>query len=74
MADEPTSDLDPHPAEEVLDILSGLNRNFKKTIILVTHDPGAPCHADSPPEEEPTPAINSVVTSLRDVPRQSNEG
>lgn len=45
MADEPTSDLDAHPAEEVLDILSGLNRNFKKTIILVTHDPGAAHHA-----------------------------
>jgi len=45
MADEPTGDLDAHSAEEVLDILSRLNRDFKKTIILVTHDPRAARHA-----------------------------
>jgi putative ABC transport system ATP-binding protein len=45
MADEPTGDLDAHSAEEVLDILSRLNRDFKKTIILVTHDPRAAHHA-----------------------------
>jgi len=45
MADEPTGDLDAHSAEEVLDILSRLNRDFKKTIILVTHDPHAARHA-----------------------------
>jgi putative ABC transport system ATP-binding protein len=41
MADEPTGDLDAHSAEEILDILSRLNRDFNKTIILVTHDPRA---------------------------------
>ena len=45
MADEPTGDLDAHSAEEVLDILSRLNRDFKKTNILVTHDPRAAHHA-----------------------------
>jgi len=45
VADEPTGDLDAHSAEEVLDILSRLNREFKKTIILVTHDPHAARHA-----------------------------
>ena len=45
MADEPTGDLDAHSADEVLDILSGLSRDFKKTIILVTHDPRAARHA-----------------------------
>ena len=45
MADEPTGDLDHHSAEEVLDILSRLNRDFKKTIIMVTHDPRAARHA-----------------------------
>jgi len=45
MADEPTGDLDAHSADEVLDILSRLNRDFKKTIILVTHDPRAAHHA-----------------------------
>lgn len=45
MADEPTGDLDAHSAEEVLDILTRLNRDFKKTIIMVTHDPRAARHA-----------------------------
>ena len=45
MADEPTGDLDAHSAEEILDILSRLNRDFSKTIILVTHDPRAARHA-----------------------------
>lgn len=45
VADEPTGDLDAHSAEEVLNILSQLNRDFKKTIIMVTHDPRAARHA-----------------------------
>ena len=45
VADEPTGDLDAHSAEEVLDILSRLNRDFKKTILMVTHDPRAAHHA-----------------------------
>jgi len=45
VADEPTGNLDAHSAEEVLDILSRLNRDFKKTIIMVTHDPRAARHA-----------------------------
>jgi putative ABC transport system ATP-binding protein len=45
VADEPTGDLDAHSAEEVLDILTRLNRDFKKTIVMVTHDPRAARHA-----------------------------
>ncbi len=45
VADEPTGDLDAHSAEEVLEILSRLNTEFKKTIIMVTHDPRAAKHA-----------------------------
>jgi len=45
MADEPTGDLDARAAEEVLGILAGLNRDFGKTIIMVTHDPRAAQHA-----------------------------
>lgn len=44
-ADEPTGELDARSADEVLDILSRLNRDFKKTIIMVTHDPRAARHA-----------------------------
>ncbi|MGH9433324.1 MAG: ABC transporter ATP-binding protein, partial [Terriglobia bacterium] len=45
MADEPTGDLDARSAGEILDILSRLNRDFHKTIIMVTHDPNAARHA-----------------------------
>jgi len=40
-ADEPTGDLDRQSAAEVLDLLSRLNQEFQKTIIIVTHDPEA---------------------------------
>ena len=40
-ADEPTGDLDARSAEEILNLLSELQKTLKKTIILVTHDPRA---------------------------------
>ena len=45
LADEPTGDLDAKSAEEILDLLQTLNREFKKTIIMVTHDPRAASRA-----------------------------
>ncbi len=39
LADEPVGNLDSENAEIVLDLLSGLNRKDKKTIIQVTHNP-----------------------------------
>jgi putative ABC transport system ATP-binding protein len=41
VADEPTGDLDKNSAEEILTLLERLNREFKKTIVMVTHDPRA---------------------------------
>jgi putative ABC transport system ATP-binding protein len=41
VADEPTGDLDKVSAEEILKLLDRLNTEFKKTIIMVTHDPRA---------------------------------
>lgn len=41
VADEPTGDLDKKSAIEVLNLLSELNNSFRKTIIMVTHDPRA---------------------------------
>lgn len=41
VADEPTGDLDKHSAEEILTLMERLNKEFKKTILMVTHDPHA---------------------------------
>jgi putative ABC transport system ATP-binding protein len=45
VADEPTGDLDRKSADEILGQLGVLNREFRKTIIMVTHDPMAAQHA-----------------------------
>ncbi len=41
VCDEPTGDLDRASADEILDMLSILNRAHGKTVIIVTHDPRA---------------------------------
>jgi putative ABC transport system ATP-binding protein len=45
LADEPTGDLDSQSATEVLQILTRLNEDSHKTIIMVTHDPHAAAFA-----------------------------
>ncbi len=41
LADEPTGNLDAASADDVLHMLQRLNREFGKTIVMVTHDPHA---------------------------------
>jgi putative ABC transport system ATP-binding protein len=41
LADEPTGNLDAASAEDVLTMLTRLNREFGKTVVMVTHDPHA---------------------------------
>ncbi|MGE5892672.1 MAG: ABC transporter ATP-binding protein [bacterium] len=41
VADEPTGDLDKVSAKDVLNLVARLNREFGKTVIMVTHDPRA---------------------------------
>jgi putative ABC transport system ATP-binding protein len=41
VADEPTGDLDRKSADDILDLLVKLNKEFNKTIVMVTHDPAA---------------------------------
>ena len=45
VADEPTGDLDAKSATEILELIATLNRDFKKTIVMVTHDPRAAAKA-----------------------------
>jgi len=45
VADEPTGDLDAKSAEDILNLMETLNHEFKKTIVMVTHDPRAAARA-----------------------------
>lgn len=45
LCDEPTGDLDRKTGTEILELLTALNREHGKTIIMVTHDPRAASYA-----------------------------
>lgn len=45
LCDEPTGDLDRKAGDEILDLLTALNREQDKTIVMVTHDPHAAARA-----------------------------
>jgi putative ABC transport system ATP-binding protein len=63
LADEPTGDLDAKSAGEVLTLLQRLNGEYKKTIVMVTHDPHAAeratrvLHLEKGSLVEQTPAV-----------------
>ena len=46
LADEPTGNLDPATAEQVLDVLVERTRTEKAALVLVTHSPAAAVRAD----------------------------
>lgn len=46
LADEPTGNLDRRNGKEIVDLLKLSNRNFKQTIILITHDERIALEAD----------------------------
>ncbi|MFI4882997.1 MAG: ABC transporter ATP-binding protein [Phycisphaerales bacterium JB064] len=45
VADEPTGDLDKPSAKAVMELLTRLNQDKGKTIVMVTHDPGTTDYA-----------------------------
>jgi putative ABC transport system ATP-binding protein len=45
-ADEPTGNLDSDTGAHIVELLEGLNRESKTTIILVTHDHSLAAHAE----------------------------
>jgi putative ABC transport system ATP-binding protein len=47
VADEPTGDLDAQSADEILSLLVRLHKEFRKTIVMVTHDPHAAERAEA---------------------------
>jgi putative ABC transport system ATP-binding protein len=47
LCDEPTGDLDRKSADEILDLLAQLVREYGKTVLMVTHDPRAAERADT---------------------------
>jgi putative ABC transport system ATP-binding protein len=46
LADEPTGNLDTENSQVVLDMLRELNRSFRQTILMITHNPDAAGVAD----------------------------
>lgn len=46
LADEPTGNLDQKNSKEIIDLLKLSNRNFKQTILLITHDERIALEAD----------------------------
>jgi putative ABC transport system ATP-binding protein len=63
LADEPTGNLDAASAHEVLTILSKLNRDFNKTVVMVTHDPHAAGFASKVHHLEKGELISPSVTA-----------
>ena len=46
LADEPTGNLDSHSGQLVIDTLNRIHTEYKKTIIMVTHDPKMASYCD----------------------------
>lgn len=65
VADEPTGDLDRQSADEILTLLEQLNREFHKTIVMVTHDPLAASRAGRVLHLDKGTLVNDVVQAPR---------
>jgi putative ABC transport system ATP-binding protein len=72
VADEPTGDLDARSAEDILDLMETLNREFKKTIVMVTHDPRAAARAHV--ERHLEKGVLTHTDRGEDRPEQSHPG
>jgi putative ABC transport system ATP-binding protein len=64
LADEPTGNLDARSGEEILNILATLNRELKKTIVMVTHDPHAASYATHERHLEKGVLLNGSAASV----------
>ncbi len=66
VADEPTGDLDAKSAGEILDLLQRLNKEFDKTIVMVTHDPNAAARASRVLHLEKGVLVGEMTVSTRE--------
>jgi putative ABC transport system ATP-binding protein len=46
LCDEPTGDLDRKSADEIMDLIHRLVKEYGKTVLMVTHDPVVATRAD----------------------------
>ena len=76
LADEPTGDLDQRSATEIMALLDTLNRDFGKTIVMVTHDARAAgfAHRLRVLEKGRMLPEGAVLPGLAPVPRAAREG
>ncbi|WP_165232409.1 ABC transporter ATP-binding protein [Aquisphaera insulae] len=65
VADEPTGDLDRNTAGEILDLLELLNREFEKTIVMVTHDPIAAARAGRQLHMDKGKLVDDIIQDSR---------
>jgi putative ABC transport system ATP-binding protein len=63
LADEPTGDLDAKSAAEILTLLQRLNQDYRKTIVMVTHDPHAAERASHVLHLEKGTLVETVVNA-----------
>ena len=45
LADEPTGNLDTHTSQEIMELITGFNREQGITVLMVTHEPDIAAHA-----------------------------
>ena len=63
VADEPTGDLDAKSGEEILSLMNRLNKEFGKTIVMVTHDPKAAEYANHTVHLDKGSLVEQVATA-----------
>ena len=62
VADEPTGDLDRSAADDILNLLTRLNKELGKTIVMVTHDPHAASFASHIQQLEKGLLVHAIPT------------
>ncbi len=65
-ADEPTGNLDSKTSDEVMEMITGIARERKKTLIMVTHDPNMAAYMDT--------SIRLLDGEIVDIAKQAANG